>query len=67
MTDEERQTRMALAQTGEQWIALYKDVFGKEPEMSGLNWGEYPIDKIIDAIEVKKPFKDETLPKGADA
>ena len=57
MTDEELDVRISMARETEEWIALYEEYFGKSPEFSGDNWGSYPIDKIIDALVLKKPFK----------
>ena len=67
MTDEELEIRISMARETEEWIALYEEYFGKSPEFSGANWGAYPVDKIIDALILKKPFKDAKLPRGAVA
>ena len=67
MTDEELDVRISMARETEEWIALYEEYFGKSPEFSGDNWGSYPIDKIIDALVFKKPFKDSRLPRNAVA
>ena len=67
MTDEELDVRISMARETEEWIALYKEYFGKSPEFRGDNWGSYPIDKIIDALVLKKPFKDSRLPRNAVA
>ena len=56
-----------MAREVEEWIALYEEYFEESPEFSGANWGSYPIDKIIDALELKKPFKDSRLPRNAVA
>ena len=67
MTDKELDIRISMARETEEWIALYEEYFGKSPEFSGANWGVYPVDKIIDALLLKKPFKDTKLPRGAVA
>ena len=67
MTDEELDVRISMARETEEWIALYEEYFWKSPEFSGDNWSSYPIDKIIDALVLKKPFKDSRLPRNAVA
>ena len=36
-------------------------MFDEEPPITASNWGEFPIEEIIDAIEDKKPIKKEKL------
>ena len=62
MDNEELESRMQLAITSEDWLNLYKEVFNEEPQLSGENWGAFPIEEIIDALVFGRPIKEKPLP-----
>lgn len=48
-------------------ISLYVATFGQEPEITGGSFFNslQIIERLIEAIDTGKPFKDEPLPDGA--
>ena len=62
MDSEEKERRMQLANTPEEWLNLYKEVFNEEPQLSGENWGAFPIEEIIDALVFGRPIKETPMP-----
>lgn len=57
----ERESRMRLCDTTDDWNELYLDVFGEEPEWGGDDWGEYRIEKLMDAIFYNRPIKEKPV------
>jgi len=58
----ERERRMRLCQTTDDWNRLYFDVFQEEPDFAGDNWGQFQMEKMIDAIFYNKPIRQPSLP-----
>ena len=57
----ERESRMRLCDTTDDWNQLYLDVFGSEPQWGGDDWGEYRIEKLMDAIFYNRPIKEKPV------
>jgi len=57
----ERERRMRLCVTTEDWNQLYLDVFGQEPEWGGDNWGTYRMEALMDAIFYNRPIKEKPV------
>jgi|9_EtaG_2_1085328.scaffolds.fasta_scaffold01004_10 hypothetical protein len=62
MDDAELMRRMQLAVSTDDWLSLYKEVFKEEPQLSGENWGDFPIEKVIDALAFKRPIREKPMP-----
>lgn len=57
----ERERRMRLCETTDDWNQLYLDVFGSEPQWGSDDWGEYRIEKLMDAIFYNRPIKEKPV------
>jgi hypothetical protein len=67
MDEDEKTRRMMLAKSADDWVALYKEIFKDDPQLSGENWGEYPIEEIVDAINDGKALREPELESGVVA
>jgi hypothetical protein len=57
--------RIEAIDDNDQWVQLYIDYFGKEPLVSGAEWGAAPIESVVDAIVNDRPLPDpEPIPAG---
>jgi len=61
LTNTEIEKRLDKAEDNKDYVQLYIDMFDEEPPITASNWGAFPIEEIIDAIEDKKPIKKEKL------
>lgn len=61
MDSKEKERRMSLAITADDWVSLYKEVFNEEPQLSGENWGAFPMEEIIDALVYGRPIKQDAI------
>lgn len=61
LNNTEIEKRLDKAKDTKDYVKLYIDMFGKEPPITASNWGEFPIEEILDAIEDKKPIKADKL------
>lgn len=57
ISDEQYQIRLNSAIEDEDWVSLYRDLFGSLPEGFGEDWGVFPIEKVADAVIDRKPIK----------
>jgi len=57
ISDEQYQIRLNSAIEDEDWVSLYRDLFGPLPEGFGEDWGFFPIEKVADAVIDRKPIK----------
>lgn len=57
----EREKRMRLCVTTEDWDKLYFDVFGTQPQWGGDNWGAYRMEALMDAIFYNRPIKERPV------
>ena len=67
MDNQEKERRMQLAVTAEDWLNLYKEVFDEEPQLSGENWGAFPVEEIIDALVYGRRINEESVPSSVVA
>ena len=67
MDNQEKERRMQLAITAEDWLNLYKEVFDEEPQLSGENWGAFPVEEIIDALVYGRRINEEAVPSSVVA
>ena len=51
LTNTEIEKRLDKAEDNKDYVQLYIDMFDEEPPITASNWGEFPIEEIIDAIE----------------
>ncbi|MEK9768090.1 MAG: hypothetical protein VW683_04120 [Betaproteobacteria bacterium] len=61
MTSEEKERRMDLALSPQDWGDLYREFFGEDPEFSGYR-GHYPVEQLVDALIDERPIKEKTVP-----
>ena len=57
----ERERRMRLCSTADDWNKLYLDVFGEEPTWGGDDWGTFRIEDLMDAIFYNRPIKEKPV------
>ena len=67
MDEDEKTRRMMLAKSADDWIILYKEIFKDDPQLSGENWGQFPIEDVVDAINSGKPLIQKELEADAVA
>lgn len=62
MDNEEYERAIAIAYTDEEWVSIYNKLFGDLPDnIFGDNWGDFPIEKVIDAVLDKRRLPDKPL------
>ena len=62
MNDEEYEHAIAVAYTDEEWISIYKKLFGDLPDnIFDNDWGMFPIEKVIDAVLEKRRLPEKAL------
>ena len=61
MEIKEARKRFSQAETNEDWVKLYKYLFGEEPPLTATNWQQAPINEIQEAIINNKPIKEEDI------
>lgn len=61
MDDEEYERAVAIAYTEEEWVSIYKKLFGDLPDSIDDNWGAFPIEKVIDAVLDKRRLSNKPL------
>lgn len=61
MEIKEARKRFSEAETNEDWVKLYKYLFGEEPPLTASNWQELRINEIQEAIVNNKPIKEENI------
>tara|TARA_R110000787_G_C13223823_1_gene426478 strand:- start:54 stop:260 length:207 start_codon:yes stop_codon:yes gene_type:complete len=61
LNKEDKLKRFDEADTYEDWVKLYKDIFNKEPMVNKTTWQQSPIEIIIDAIIDNRPIKKDRL------
>lgn len=57
----ERERRMRLCRSEDDWNQLYLEIFGSEPDWGDDDWGQYRIERLMDAIFYKRPIKAKPL------
>lgn len=49
----------------EDLLKEYKQMFGEEPKITGLDWTRDPFDLLEEALDTGIPINERPVPKGA--
>ena len=67
LKNEQIQEELQKAKNIEDYEKLYISVFAEPVPVTSDNWGQFPIEDVIDAILERKPIeKDKLLEKNVD-
>ena len=67
LTNEQIEIALQKATKKENYQKLYIAVFAEPVPVTSYNWGEFPIEDVIDALLDRKPIKtDKLLEKNVD-
>ena len=61
MNNEEYERAIAIAVEDEEWVAIYKRLFGDLPDSIDDDWGDFPIEKVVDAVLNKRRLPNKPL------
>ena len=61
MNNEEYERAIAIAVEAEEWVAIYKRLFGDLPDSIDDDWGDFPIEKVVDAVLNKRRLPNKPL------
>ena len=61
MNNEEYERAIAIAVEAEEWGAIYKRLFGDLPDSIDDDWGDFPIEKVVDAVLNKRRLPNKPL------
>ena len=61
MDNEEYERAIAIAVEDEEWVEIYKKLFGDLPDSIDDDWGNFPIEKVIDAVLDKRRLPNKPL------
>ena len=61
MDNEEYERAIAIAVEAEEWVAIYKRLFGDLPDSIDEDWGDFPIEKVVDAVLNKRRLPNKPL------
>jgi len=45
-------------------LRLYRRVFGEDPQITGADWTDDYMEKVIEALDTGVPIKEAPVPKG---
>jgi len=67
LNNEQIEEALQKAKKSEDYEKLYITLFAEPVPVTSYNWGEFPIEDVIDAILENKPIeKDKLLEKNVD-